>query len=219
MNESNNNNNNIYGVFENKKTKKKLVYYPCPKNANSSAKLFFTKHLGIDNKFVFLSDNKPENQLSMSDFGDKFNLVGFLPAKQKFTLMPKEYLKCCITRDPIDRFISAYKNRILFHKDEDFNNHSIDQILTKLENNKFENKHFLPQTFFLGNNLNYYDFYADISNISKFEKNVNIFFDKKINFPKIQTGGYEFDFKLNNNEIKRIKTIYNSDYNFLESEN
>ena len=41
-----------YGIFKNKKTNKTLVYYPCPKNANTSAKLFFAKHLGIDKRII-----------------------------------------------------------------------------------------------------------------------------------------------------------------------
>ena len=114
-----------YGIFKNAKGKT-LVYYPCPKNANSSAKLFFTKHLGIDNQFLFLSDQIPENKLTNDKFSYKYNLVGFLPAKQKFTTMPKEYIKCCIVRDPVKRFLSAYKNRVVYHRDKHFLNLSPD---------------------------------------------------------------------------------------------
>lgn len=43
-----------YAVFQNKKTRKKLVYYPVAKNANSSAKLFLLKHIKADDKFFFI---------------------------------------------------------------------------------------------------------------------------------------------------------------------
>ena len=43
-----------YAVFTNKTRNKKLVYYPCPKNANTSAKMFFAKHLNVDKHFLFL---------------------------------------------------------------------------------------------------------------------------------------------------------------------
>ena len=69
-------------------------------------------------------------------------------------------IKCCITRNPIDRFISSYNNRILFHRDVGFNDHSVDMILDKLQVGLFENKHFLPQSFFLGEDLDYYSFYG-----------------------------------------------------------
>ena len=45
-----------YAVFTNKVTKKKLIYYPCPKNANTSAKMFFAKHLNVDQHYLFLGD-------------------------------------------------------------------------------------------------------------------------------------------------------------------
>ena len=48
-----------YGVFINKRTEEKLAFYPCPKNANTSAKLFFLCHLGIENKFIFIGDKVP----------------------------------------------------------------------------------------------------------------------------------------------------------------
>ena len=42
-----------YAVFTNKTSNKKLIYYPCPKNANTSAKMFFAKHLNVDKDFLF----------------------------------------------------------------------------------------------------------------------------------------------------------------------
>ena len=51
-------------------------------------------------------------------------------------------------RDPLERFISAYKNRVLFHKDEGFYNNTVSEVIEKLENGKIENNHFLPQSYF-----------------------------------------------------------------------
>ena len=51
-----------YGIFSNKVTNKKLVYYPVAKNANSSAKLFLIKHLGLEKKFFFIEDLIPRHQ-------------------------------------------------------------------------------------------------------------------------------------------------------------
>ena len=51
-----------YLILTNKVTKKKLVYYPVAKNANSSAKLFLVKHLGLENKFYFIEDKIPRHQ-------------------------------------------------------------------------------------------------------------------------------------------------------------
>ena len=180
---------------------------------------FFAKHLGIENKFVFLSDNIPQYKQSRSIFEkiNKINIVSFLPSKQKFTKVLADE-KCCIVRNPIKRFISAYNNRILFHKDTQFKNHSVDMVIEKLENNLFENKHFLPQTYFLGNNLKYYTIVANTENIYEFEKKVNSFFEKRIKFPKVQTGGSKFNLELNKSQLNKIENIYIQDFNLLDTQ-
>ena len=204
----------IYGIFSNKKTDEKLAFYPCPKNANTSAKLFFLKHLGIENRFIFLGDKLPLYKQTEKNLNGKINLVNFLPTKQKFLKLDVD-VKCCIIRNPLDRFISSYKNRILYHKDVKFKNYSIDMILDKLENGLFENKHFLPQNFFLGDDLNYYNFYANVNNIKVFENKVNEFFRKKIKFTKIQIGGNHLKINISTVQEKRIKKIYEIDYDLL----
>ena len=204
-----------YGIFKNK-DEQTLVFYPCPKNANSSAKFFFIKHLGLEKKYIFLGDDIPRFKQTNDHFGLKKNIVNFLPTKQPFKKVNSD-IKCCIIREPTQRFLSSYKNRIIFHKDSDFFDHSIDMILSKLENNIFDNLHFLPQSFFLGDSLRYFDFYSNVNAVKIFQDKVNDFFGKKIIFPKIQTGGSENDISLNKLQIQRIEKIYSSDYALLDS--
>ena len=45
----------VYGIFKNKNTNKTIVYYPCPKNANTSAKLFFLRLQNKKNFFLLLT--------------------------------------------------------------------------------------------------------------------------------------------------------------------
>ena len=203
-----------YGIFINKKNQKKLAYYPCPKNANTSTKLFFLKHLGLETKFIFIGDKIPLYKQKNSDFKGLENLINFLPTKQPFAKIEADY-KCCLVRDPLERFLSAFNNRILFHKDIAFMDHSIDKILEKLENNLFENKHFLPQNYFLGNNLNYFSFYADVKNNKLFVEKVNDFFEKTVEFPRLQVGGNKNNIKLKKYQINRLKKIYENDYRLL----
>lgn len=193
-----------------------LVYYPVPKNANTSAKLFIAKHLNIDNQFIFIGDKIPRYLQKREDLKSKESIVRFLPSKQKFKKVNADF-KCCILRDPIKRFLSAYKNRILYHKDKLFYNHSIDQIINKLIEKKFENPHFLPQTFFLGDDIEYFNFYCDVEEIHKFADFINSFFNKKISFPKIQTGSTNKNINLNKNQMINLYEIYREDYKLISS--
>ena len=204
-----------YAIFTNKTTNKKLVYYPCPKNANTSAKMFFAKHLNVDKYFLFLGDEIPQLEQTPKQFKGKKDIIGIIPSKQPFEKINVD-IKCCIVRDPIKRFISAYKNRILYHHDIHFKDHSVDMILEKLENNNFENRHFLPQVYFLGEDLSYYTFWSTTENLSFFVEQVNDFFSRKINFPKIQTGGSDIKIKLTKSQISKIEKIYAKDFKLIQ---
>ncbi|MDC6447445.1 sulfotransferase family 2 domain-containing protein [Alphaproteobacteria bacterium] len=203
-----------YAIFHNKLTKKKLIYYPCPKNANTSTKMFLAKHCNVERDYLFLGDEIPQKNQTAAHYGKKKNIIKLIPSKQPFEKKNVD-IKCCIVRDPIKRFLSAYKNRIMYHGDPQFNNHTIDMVLDKLESKNFENKHFLPQTYFLGDDLDYYTFWTKTDNINIFVEQVNEFFGKKIEFPKIQTGGHDIKIGLNSSQIERVEKIYINDYNLI----
>ena len=207
-----------YAIFQNRNTGRKLVYYPVAKNANSSAKLFFLKHLKMDKNYYFLSDKVPEykvnEDLKYKNLDKKYNLVNFLPSYTPFEKIEVDE-KCCIIRNPIKRFISAYKNRILFHKDFGFRNLNINEIIEKLENNSFDNRHFLPQSYWLGSDLRYFTIVSNISNMETFINGVNNFFQNKVEFPRIQTGGADENITLTDSQIIKLKKIYSSDYDLI----
>ena len=208
-----------YGIFTNTKTNKSLVYYPVAKNANSSAKLFFLKHLNLQDNFFFIEDDVPRhahNEKLYEQYENKKNLINFLPPYVPFKKIIADE-KCCLIRDPIKRFISSYKNRILFHKDKNFFDHTVDMILEKLENDFYENRHFLPQSYWLGSDLSYFTIVTNVSNIKPFVDQVNNFFGKIIDFPHIQTSERGLDFELNVNQIKKVKKIYSRDYDLIGS--
>ena len=69
----------------------------------------------------------------------------------------------------------------------------------------------------MGEDLSYYDCCANVNDIKKFELFINSFFEKNIDFPKIQTGGKEQRIFLNDKQIHRIKLIYKEDYNLLKN--
>ena len=208
----------VYPVFTSQKSGKKLAFYPVKKNANTSSKLFFANHLGIEDKFFFIEDEMPrfkQTKKIHDSFKNKSNLINLYEGKYAFQIISVDY-KSCIVREPLERFISAYKNRVLFHKDKGFYNHSVNEVIEKLENGNIENKHFLPQSFFLGNDLSYFDIVGSLSNIKSFEEKINDFFGQKKIFPKLQTGGKEQQLNLSPENKKRIIKIYNDDYHLVE---
>ena len=207
-----------YAKFINRNNGSTLVYYPVPKNANTSAKLFFAKHLKLDDKFIFLGDKKPEYLYEKDEFTklSKENLIKLIPTKQKFAKVDADE-RCCIVREPIERFISAYNNRIIYHKDKEFYNHSIDEVIEKLENNRYDNSHFAPQYYFLGTDINYYTFVCNINNINTFEKKINDFFENNIRFPILQTGGNTNKVTLSNIQKKKLKKIYEFDFDLIKN--
>ena len=79
----NKNKNYGYGIFTNTKKNKTLCYYPVPKNANTSAKLFFAKHLGIEDRLVYI-EKPPYKIIPAEDFKGKAPLWGWLSSKNAF---------------------------------------------------------------------------------------------------------------------------------------
>tara|TARA_Y100000022_G_C13217811_1_gene360784 strand:- start:74 stop:724 length:651 start_codon:yes stop_codon:yes gene_type:complete len=205
----------LYGIFKNKDNKT-LVYYPVPKNANSSAKYFLAKHCGVDKNFKKVIDlNDPNSKIENDDVQSektKPAISSFLPSKQKFAVTDAD-IKACIIREPIDRFISAYTNRVLFRKDQGFFEHSIDMVIEKLRQGRFENKHFLPQTYFLGKNINYFNLICCMDSLKIFEDAVNQFFKNKIIFPWIETKSSKL--KLSKKQRFDLKEIYADDEIFF----
>ena len=48
-----------------------------------------------------------------------------------------------------------------------------------------------------------------------FINGVNNFFQNKVDFPRIQTGGTEEKIDLTNSQITKLKKIYSSDYDLI----
>ena len=208
----------FYPVFTSHKSGKKLAFYPVKKNANTSSKLFFASHLGIEDKFFFIEDEIPRFKQTIKmheNFQKKSNLINLYEGKYAFQIINVDY-KSCIIREPLERFVSAYKNRVLFHKDKNFYEHSVSEVIEKLENGNIENKHFLPQSFFLGNDLSYFDIVGNLSKIKSFEEKINNFFGQKKIFPKLQVGGKEYELSLSNEEKIKIRKIYEKDYELVD---
>ena len=92
---------------------------------------------------------------------------------------------------------------------------NINEVIEKLENNSFDNRHFLPQSYWLGSDLRYFTIVSNISNMETFINGVNNFFQNKVEFPRIQTGGADENITLTDSQIIKLKKIYSSDYDLI----
>ena len=147
-------------------------------------------------------------------------LWSFLPPKPKFTLIPSsiDAIKIAVVRDPIERFLSAYNNRLIWHKDIKFNNLSIKDVIKKLKNKSFDNQHFLPQTFFLGNDPNYFNYLTKMPSIDGLVDYINQFLEN-LKIKKLQTNHGENPISME--EVSKfsneLRHIYKKDYEFINS--
>ena len=135
-----------------------------------------------------------------------------------------KYPSICIKRDPVERFISCYKDKIL--KEGKCDRIGVNQLLDNFQRtmNKYDKLHpsgrkvkyvwyhFAPQVRQFGKDLSYYEHVFDISEMNTSVK--EYLEDKwKINLPPVHARrGKSSTLKLTEDQIRRVKQIYKKDY-------
>ena len=128
--------------------------------------------------------------------------------------------KVCVKRDPVSRFLSCYTDKILRERIVDL---SIDDILNDWDSLKtgrgdplnpgtyYLANHFLPQTYYLGDNKKYYDIVFDVKEVGT---KVKTFLEEKleIEIPELHTRKQEKKPELTEDQVEKIKEIYAVDY-------
>lgn len=150
----------------------KLAYWPIPKNACTSMKeaLYL-----LDTGRTFEQDYQPQ----------EFHIHHIYPASSDGGMYPKwvndQYFKFIIVRDPLERFVSAFSNRIVYHGD--LMKLKMDEGLRKAceqDINEFAKRfgfflrksnsvlhHFQPQDRYVRNVIKHADMVADIKKIDQ----------------------------------------------------
>lgn len=136
------------------------------------------------------------------------------------------YETLCIKRDPVNRFISCYTDKILREgqiQNCDLDNFidNFDEILKehpfmhpslKGKNIGFLWYHFVPQTYHIGDKKEYYDYVIDTNEITT---KLKPFLEEKwdIKLPNIHTRKQDIvKISLSKYQIEKVKEIYKSDY-------
>jgi len=123
-------------------------------------------------------------------------------------------ISIAVKRDPVKRFLSFYRNRILFHKDipdvpsidalqENYNDYIAEHITIK--------NHGLSQTHYAGRPENY----THVYNMNEFDKIAELLsgvFKRTITARHLQQGGNNIDIVLTKKQLNWIHDYYQEDY-------
>lgn len=202
-----------------------LIYYHAPKCGSRTVlawnALIRDPNLYIKNPMFFKESNRKEygniraymvkHPLSKPSWSDVRNVPN-IDAKIKF----------CIVRDPVDRFVSGFVNRILFHNRLDNNEIiSITEFIERFQeitkSNASINEHFKPQCHFYGINP---DIFTHIFSINEMDK-VKALIENEtgLSFPMFklqQNGGIEKP-SLTEEQKEWIRNKYQRDYDIFGS--
>jgi hypothetical protein len=123
-------------------------------------------------------------------------------------------ISIAVKRDPVKRFLSFYRNRILFHKDLS-DTPSIDTLQANFDHYIASHvkiqEHGLSQTHYAGRLENY----THIYNMNEFDKiaaMLSSMFKKTIIANHLQQGGNNIDIELTKKQISWIHNYYQEDY-------
>jgi len=139
-----------------------------------------------------------------------------------------DYFKFTVIRDPIKRFISGYRNRVLFHnallnlveakhihKVPTLNEFALNLEFYFRRNLEIEH-HFAPQGFYLNGDLSFLDAIYKIENFADVEKKLSQISKRTLTSVLSQTDGPKIKLgDLNRRAFRKLIDFYKSDYELL----
>ena len=206
----------------------KVAYFPVPKAANTSM-----KHLihGINTGGKFKT-RRDENTGRLHHIHREYKTPKFADITPE---RYRKFFKIAIVRDPVERVVSAWRNRVVHHKElEDRKSASsigeigipqkptLSEFVTHLEKYRSINRsisvHTSPLTDFLGESKEYYDLIFDISESHQIEIFFSTLTGEKRALPRKQMGGppaerNELPMEL----IQKLERTYENDYRVFGS--
>lgn len=126
-------------------------------------------------------------------------------------------IRFCIIRDPVEKFLSAFTNRILFHKKPNVNITIADFInnfdsLIHQKNYKDAEIHFTTQVHYIGKNPDLYTHIFDIKNLNQVKNLLEIHTNIKLPDLHLQKSGSIQKPVLTEDQVQWIKNKYSVDY-------
>ena len=175
-----------------------VSYHPTPKCACSTVKSILN---------YCLTEQDPED---FEDLHKIFITTSFIP-------FSKADLRICVVRDPVERFVSGYSNRVAHHKDIPYV--EFDKFLENF--NEFYKEpmiahHFAKQIDFIGTDPDYYTHIFWTHEVDQLSSMLAELSGIQIPAFRKQTGGSNQKPELTEQQIDKIKQLYLEDYNFIK---
>ncbi len=211
-----------------------LVIYDAPKTGGSTIRTWIYHYLNKKKKYENYEYDSQKYLTGKKIKSRKYKLTNFVKYSKRFT-------KICIRRDPVERFISCYNDKII--REEKWKKipgmkdpFDLNSFFKGIETNKKEfkwkiklilgldkgswknylNYHFEPLTYHYGNDLNYFD---EIFYLSDLDSKVKPFLENLwgIDLPTIKMRNSRLITKryidtLSKNDKKQIFNFYKEDY-------
>lgn len=202
-----------------------LIYIPIPKNACTSLK-HAMHYLEYSEPFD-LSNYRDYGYQSLHDFYNKQShaFTGVEGLKKK-----SDAFRFAIVRDPADRFLSCYGNRVLELRDLHESKTDLDKMglpvdpdldtfVQQLEQYRRVNSsirhHTRPQSNFLGGTLVYLDKIYSFDQMDSVQSMLKSY-DNSLVMKKRKSGGPKFDLRdLSSGSLQHLLEFYRNDYELL----
>lgn len=126
-------------------------------------------------------------------------------------------IRFCVVRDPVDRFVSGFTNRILFHRKPNVSitiEEFIANIDTLLKDELFKDAkmHFTTQTHYIGKNPNLFTHIFNIKELTKVKELFENYLNITLPDLHLQKNGRLQKPQLTEQQIQWIKNRYRIDY-------
>ena len=167
-----------------------LDYYIIPKNGCSSVRHMMLQTI---NDIPDLNDH----------YDSGYSIINFKTKLFRYYKPVRSgVIKFAIKRDPVDRFISAYSDIVLFRKKE---NRTVEEILQ----GNYKDKHFNTQTYFAGS-ADMYDYVFDVTEMNKVAELISDYTNINIRVQHIRKTKNKI--RLQHSQVKLIEEFYKEDY-------
>ena len=197
-----------------------LTYIPIPKNCSTTILHYLYKLMyGVSYEPTRIKKNgKPFHihDFFHVDNQKKHSLhetTNFTPTENN-----KSFL---VVREPIRRFISAFRNRVKNHKEHENTQVTINDFISDLDNNINDNgslqHHMKSQSAWIGNDLSLFDFVYDKEDAWHLNQKLKKITNTNYEFERLQIGGPWIELnELSKASLYKLFDYYEEDYNLLK---